>query len=585
MKNIFKIFSRIRRSLDNFKKYLLKKTEDRNFQILVLSFVIFCVLANIFAYYFTNQEHTVYYWDLITFWTRYLTLGELIRVSLNNAFQYFIYDISHNDYNSFAVFFLEPFYFLIGGGRTAFIASVVNVLALPSALLIWILTSKVVKIVFKNVDISVLLLSLLTIFLLPQFWSASLYGYIGVMGTGVIAAILLCYLATLKKPATKSVFLYITIGILSTILIIIRRWFIYWTLSFYLLIFLLSFYKYLKSKRKKEGILLLRNIIFSAILSSALFLVCCGPVAKESLTTNFSIIYAAYGSHNAMTTFLKLVDMFGYFNSAIFVAGAVLAFLYKKNTKIIVLLGVQIVGIYLLFTSVQDFESNQIYLLLPSLFVFEAFFLAFLRKRFLKTKYKWSLFAIVFVLFLTANFSRVYFPSFPNSFLDGLFSKERHPPTQRTDLNEVVKLDLYLESLGDKNDLIYVVSSSHILNPEILKNSYLYLKRQSNLENRVLLGSALDERDGFPIHFFEAKYVVVASPPQYHLSPKYQTVIKTLFDFMQSDISGSFYDKLPFDVKLAKGVEVRVYEKKAKLPNVIKTDLMSNFDRVFTPSL
>src|SRR5262245_38826641 len=49
--------------------------------------------------------------------------------------------------------------------------------------------------------------------------------------------------------------------------------------------------------------------------------------------------------------------------------------------------------------------------------------------------------------------------------------------------------------------------------------------RYKDLSKRILTTRDVDKRDGFPRALLTAKYVIVASPIQYHVSPRDQRVV------------------------------------------------------------
>ena len=138
----------------------------------------------------------------------------------------------------------------------------------------------------------------------------------------------------------------------------------------------------------------------------------------------------------------------------------------------------------------------------------------------------------------------------------------RHFPLVRRDIGVFHDLLITLDHLiQSKNDLIYVLSSSVTLNEDILINASRM--NHMTIHKHILPVYHVDKRDGFPHHFFDAKYVVMGEPIQYHLNPNDQRVIGILGDQIlhQKDI-GLSYERLPYEFSLDNNVRVSIYEKK-----------------------
>jgi hypothetical protein len=116
--------------------------------------------------------------------------------------------------------------------------------------------------------------------------------------------------------------------------------------------------------------------------------------------------------------------------------------------------------------------------------------------------------------------------------------------------------------LADPDERLYVLSSSKILNYSILNNAHLVLGRDRKRENQFLRTYDVDKRDGFPSHFFTAKYVVIADPVQYTLKPEDQRIIGVPAKaILNRENIGTAYRKLPYEFALDNNVNVYIFER------------------------
>jgi hypothetical protein len=176
-----------------------------------------------------------------------------------------------------------------------------------------------------------------------------------------------------------------------------------------------------------------------------------------------------------------------------------------------------------------------------------------------------SFFLIFFIIILLINFSVVFIPEASDNFekFNFMFSGSKWYPKERNDLNELNNLSKVLKNniLMNENDSIYVLSSSIVLNDDILRNVYREKKDMTYI--KILSASHIDKRDGFPSQFLSAKYVIIATPIQYHVRPTDQRVIGIIAEQIlnQSNNISQSYKKLPYKFTLDNNVEVFIYEK------------------------
>jgi hypothetical protein len=101
------------------------------------------ILANVFAAYYVNQEHSVYVWDYKLYWLFYRDFGSSLVQHPMDALHSLIESIQNDDYNLLPVLPLSPFAWLFGTSRLTYILAITNVALLPSALIISLLAQRI----------------------------------------------------------------------------------------------------------------------------------------------------------------------------------------------------------------------------------------------------------------------------------------------------------------------------------------------------------------------------------------------------------------------------------------------------------
>jgi hypothetical protein len=89
------------------------------------------------------------------------------------------------------------------------------------------------------------------------------------------------------------------------------------------------------------------------------------------------------------------------------------------------------------------------------------------------------------------------------------------------------------------------------------------------LSRKIAFTNDVDKRDGFPVQFLTARYVVLTLPFAFHLPPQDQKVIGVLADeLVKGEGIGKSYDKLNYEFHLGDGSNAFIYKKTRPLdPN------------------
>jgi len=134
----------------------------------------------------------------------------------------------------------------------------------------------------------------------------------------------------------------------------------------------------------------------------------------------------------------------------------------------------------------------------------------------------------------------------------------------RSDLGQMqALLDTLTDIDRDSESTIYILASSSGLNSSIVHEACLRLEpAHGGLAHKIAATNDVDKRDGFPIQFLMARYVVLTVPFGFHLAPQDQRVIGVLADqLVKGEGIGKFYVKLDFVFKLDDGSSAVIYKK------------------------
>jgi hypothetical protein len=338
--------------------------------------------------------------------------------------------------------------------------------------------------------------------------------------------------------------------------------------------------------RRTHWLLIARNALIMGAVSFISFYLIATPIAKRMLTTDYGDIYSAYrSSHPIIHNLGELYEHFGLLTLVLAGLGIVLSVMNEKRRPIAYFLCVQFAITFVLFTRTQDFVISShgeyvgvqhFYWALATLGLFLVFSVQdlFLRVR---SRARKAALVLAIVAGSLANFAITFLPRAegPLKAVEFALPGAREYPMVRTDLDQVQAL---LDTLSDitkgSPSTVYVLASSFSLNSSIVQEGCFLLQRpHRELSRKIAFTNDVDKRDGFPVQFLTARYVVLTLPFAYHLPPQDQKVIGVLSDeLVKGEGIGKSYEKLNYEFSLGDGSSAFIYKKTRSLdPNDLKT--------------
>lgn len=534
--------------------------------LLTASLLIACALAaNAFAIHFVGQERYIYFWDWGWYWMRFRELSASLAQDPLQTLQTVAADVPRADYNLLPIVPLAPLGWLLGTARLPYVLAITNLFLLPAVLLFGLLVGRLSRECGGRATYAVFALAISTILILHPLWAPVLRGQPDVVGVLIIALILLIYLG--KPLDQQRLPVLLGMGLLLCLLVLLRRWYAYWAVALFPAAALaqavaligrhgLAWRTYLRAVR---NIVIIGVTFLTALFSLA------EPFAVRALVTDYSDIFSAYKGTRSLREAAEVAAR--YLGQPLLVGGvAGLAWLtLRRETRAFgAFLAAQAAIAFVLFIRVQDLAQHHYYLLVPALAVGIAALQAAVWISMARTWQKSLVAGLIFTLLLAGS-AAVFLPAAAAvcGRLEALLPQVRYFPLVRNDLTALDGLMDSLEALERKQaGDIYAVTSSVVLNHDILRNACLLSPRPRTICGRVLITHDVDKRDGFPHQFLQARYAVVAVPIQYHLHPEDQRVIGVLArEILSGGGIGAAFQRLPGETVLDDGVRVWIYER------------------------
>jgi hypothetical protein len=545
-------------------------------------------LLGLFVRWYVGQERFIYFWDYVGYHDFYINLGLAFEQKIFRAFYFVLLSVRESDYNLLPTLFLVPFRLIFGPSRLAYILSLTVTFVFPSIVLFLYVVRRLTA---RNTaqsafdEAGLTLLAVAAVAFLPVLWVPVVFGSVDVGGFLIILIVLVLYFHA--DIVEQSLWSLVSMALLLCLLVLYRRWYAYWVVGFFGALAVCEGLRCaVNNERRARGWLIARNTLILGAVSFLSFFLIATPIAMKMLTTNYGDIYSAYrSSHPILHNLGELYEHFGLLTIVLAVLGIVFSGMNEKRRSITYFLCAQFAITFVLFTRTQDFVISSrgqyvgvqhFYWAIATL----ALFLVFsVQDLFVWARSPAGKAAVLLVIVAgsLANFSVTFFPRADGLLkaVDFVLPSAREYPMVRTDLDQVqALLDTLSDIDKDPRATIYILASSFSLNSSIAQEGCFLLQRpHRELSRKIASTNDVDKRDGFPVQFLTARYVVLTMPFAYHLPPQDQKVIGVLADqLVKGEGIGKSYERLNYEFKLDDGSSAFIYKKTLPLdPNDLKT--------------
>lgn len=510
------------------------------------------VLFALFIIYWARSNRYIYYWDLAGYWslsinrTNYMmnsSFGEIVSSLFNS--------INYDDYNVFLPTIIALPFSIIGNSFSRYVFLVSMMFLVPTLLVQGLLATKIVR-KQQNTD-KFFIIGIIIACLMPGNYYAVFRGYID-------AAFLL--------PMSVAIYLFVdydfrkisvsrNIAIALTLILawISRRYTIFFIIGFVVAMLVKAVLVIIEEK----SVINLKNIILNFLMiggvSLGVLLIFFREFFLHVLFTNYGEMYSAYDAPLS-TKLVYLKAAFGIFSALIIICVGILCFVYERNRINYISLVLMMVVTTGAFWMTQAMGTqHRMILNVPVFVIFVMLFDFWNEKPILVARSVIVVCSIVTV----CNFAKAFVPRLSSCGNTAFFS-EKYYPLQRDDLGEIGQLVARLNELTvGTDDWIYAAASGDVLNCQILTNANM--PSTDNAVNNLLYTCDVDLRDGFPVDFTKAKYVVTTNPVQLHLASG-QEVVSYIAEGIQNAESciGCHYEEIN-EYELEKGVTAKIYVK------------------------
>lgn len=462
-------------------------------------FLAIAAVLNLLAAVYVLGGKSIFFWDDATYWdiSRRILSGGMNE----GGFWTNVYNsIALEDYNYIAALPSVLVMGVFGESRLAYVLGLCNMYLLPSYIMIYLLAKKISK--------APKIAAVITILLMPCM---TFLAFIGFVDVGALLICLVCYnLYYTKKDGKDSFWRYPVIGALLVLIMLWRRYFAFFTVSFTTAMIVDS----VLFKRKWYG-------AAAAIgVAGALLMLFFRDFVFSRLMADYGTLYAGY-KFSASTDFKLITRYFGLAYIAALAVSAVMIYIKKKDTRV-VFMWLQPVVCLVMFLATQTHGQQHLLLYVPSLIMLTLVTIRYITK-------EWMFVGLSALAVLHSVF--VYVPRRQPTNIQEIKILSPIPtfsmiPQTRNDADEILTLKQKLDEVVYEGDSLGVLASSFKLNEDIFKNVQASLGAKQTRPDYIVSLPQVDSRDKDLSALYNVNYILAAFPAQTHLAKGSQTVVE-----------------------------------------------------------
>ena len=332
--------------------------------VLVL-IVVASAAAAIFAAFYVYGEDGVYIWDYRGYWDQYKQFGHYIAEGNLRMVIGILGDIRKAEYNVVPIIPLQLFSLSFPDSRTAYIVSIVLIYLIPSAFisayfgtLICAFANATRPVPLRPALTPCFIILLIVSLTFPPYWLPSLRGFPDISGLIPLGLASILVISS-EFDRRLSVRRAIVLGVLLWLCFLLRRWYAYTVVAFFIASYIYSF---MANDRTEASLLTrLKFITTTYAVTSVVTLTCAllfQPMFILSiLHTDYRDIYQ-FAQINGNDHIRSLLAVFGPVTLVLAFAGIVVGASGRATRAATVFVIINIVVLYAMFTHTQAFGPH-----------------------------------------------------------------------------------------------------------------------------------------------------------------------------------------------------------------------------------
>lgn len=555
-------------------RYIIKKKKIKFNK--VQKRLIFIIVLVIYLFYFFSiiKRKFIYYWDYSTYYNLQMFTRASFDEGLFIGIKKFILSTWSGEYGNFISFFPESIFTFTSKSINSYVLSCVFVFIPYIILSLMILLKTMVnKISIKNEN-SFIGITLISFILIPVLHATFIYGQPDLFG---LVFVFLIISLTIDYDFEKiEIDRFLLLIIITFMLLICRRWDLYFVFAYYICYFINLVVTNIKSENKIKEII--KNWFLFVLIALIFFLITLLPLMKNIISSNFGSSYEFYMAGGLKTELLNQLKHLGCI-PLVFILIGIIYGITKQKYRLFSIMNIlcYLVMVYL-FTRIQNMGLHHSLILLP---IYLYFICLFVEYSLSKEKTKCNIFIVFFIICLSINFGFGYF--LINDKI--IFTDVPLMVEDQKDYKQIGNVASWLKNNINENNSAYMITHNNKYNPDKFRNYYM---PDLTIANNLPYGSAILGVHEFPTELFTAKYVITTTPFEaISIEEKYNLVFKQLIDMEKFKLIKDFDMKNKYHILIYERVidfdreEAELYleslkEESEKYPNLYR-DIINEY--------
>ncbi len=521
-------------------RYILKKTNIKFNKIQKCMIFIGIFIFYLFYFFSIFKRKFIYYWDYSTYYNLQIFTDSAFNEGLMVGIRKFISSTWSGEYGNFISFFPELIFGFTSRTINAYVISCVVVFIPYIVLSLMIFLKLMAKKLESKKENIFIWISFTCFMFVPVLHSTFIYGQPDLFG---LVFVFLIISLTLDYDFLKiDIDRFIVLIILTFMLLICRRWYIYWIFSYYVCYFLKLIIINRSDIRKLK--LVIKNWFIFVIGAGVFFLITLLPMIKNIIFSDFGVSYKFYSAGGFGMELLNQIKHLGYIIFIFMLIGVGYGLIKSKYRLVTILNVIGYILMLFLFTRVQNMGLHHSLILLP---VYLYFICLLVQLILLNDKLKSAIFGIVFVGCFLLNFLFGYYLVNDKMFFTDVPLRVENDK----DYLQIEAVASWLKHNLSKENSAYMITHNNMYNPDKFRNFYM---PDTTISSNIPYGSSILGVHKFPIELFKSRYVITSTPfVNTSVEEKYDFVLRKLVEMNKFEL------KKDFDMK--NGYHILIYER------------------------
>lgn len=505
------------------------------------------VLVSLAIIYIAKSKY-IYFWDDANYWDM---AREIASGSISAGFWENVYSsIGNMDYNYIAGLISAVFAYFFGGSRMVYIVGIVIMYVLPSMIMTYILAKKIGDQPKFTVTVVMLLCPVIVCI-----------AFLGFVDIGGLFLCMLCYTLYFTREGQKqSIWKSIAIGALLVAMMIWRRYFAFFAVSFITAMI--------------ADVILFRKKWYCALAvvltAAAIILLFFRDFLMNILLADYGDIYSGY--KYAISTDFKLITRYFGILFLLFTAVCSVLMIAKKKEYRPIILWLQIISCSAMFMATQTHGQQHLLLYVPSIIVLLILIIKHADKTWMKAG---------ICILAALNTINVCIPrEQPENIQDishyAIIPDFSMLPSKRSDIYQILSLKTTLDAVIGADETMGVLASSFKFNEDILKNVEPSLNIGQKRSKYIKSMPQVDSRDTDLSDLYNVNYMLVAYPAQTHLADGSQTVVTEAVNsfYNWTDFASAFEEVYEYEA-IIDDMTIKLYRRLRDVTESEKTEFRS----------